>query len=110
MIEATLKMLRKNRGFSDDAEDQRNRMETTRHNIGDNMEAMLGPGAYEYHLLGRKRTTGQGIPDDRHEFPQAAAGISSLWCRRVWNCEMSSTAPILRPWRAWTAMPIISRI
>ena len=30
MIEATLKMLRKNRGFSDDAEDQRNRMETTR--------------------------------------------------------------------------------
>lgn len=44
MIEATLKMLRKNRGFSDDAEDQRNRMETTRHNIGDNMEAMLVRG------------------------------------------------------------------
>lgn len=44
MIEAALKMLRKNREFSDDAEDQRNRMEKTRRNIGDNMEAMLVRG------------------------------------------------------------------
>lgn len=96
MLEATLKSLRKNREFSDDAEDQRDRMEKTRRNIGDNMEAMLVRGHTNIIFWGEseqevktyRTTITNFLKQSRHFEPVVPTGVE---LRNVVYCSNPAT-------------------